>query len=123
MSLAPENWPFLPYPESAAKIYPDRYYGFFDAGGVAAGDGLNGYDTAEAALQNLRDEYGYDDPLVDSPLSTNPEMLGSVAVCVLTGRRFVDALYAIIADGPHDVGEGLNDYGCWTPTDGESSDT
>jgi hypothetical protein len=106
----PEVWPFR-YDNKTA-IYADRYYGFYDAGGVlyqgAGMVGAGGWATSEAcvtALMGLRTSMEDD---VAGYCSTDSTELGVVACCVLTGRQYVDALYKVGG------GYSLEEWGGWS---------
>lgn len=73
--------------ESGQTISLHRFYGFYDAGGLA-GDS-NGYLTREEAISAIRQEYD------ESSIGTSPEQLGDAAVCVLSGEEFVAQLQRI----------------------------
>lgn len=100
---APEVWPWCDG-QSGAKIYPDRYYGFSDSGGLA--DSFIGYETAQACRAACEAEWP------DADFGATPEDLGGVSICILSGRQYVDRLYELCRRGGS--GWDLSDYGHWT---------
>lgn len=64
-----------------------RYYGFYDAGGLA-GDS-DGYPTRESAIEAIGQEHD------KSAIGTLPEQLGDAAVTVLSGNEFIAQLQKI----------------------------
>jgi hypothetical protein len=71
---------------SGATLRMDRYYGFGDAGGLAGS--FEGYESVEAAKQAIAPEHGY----LEEEIASEPELLGAVAICVLSGQQYVDQL-------------------------------
>lgn len=107
---APEVWPWCDA-QSGAKLAADRWYGFSDSGGLCSS--FDGYDTAEACrVACVADWGGETEEDGGVSFSTAPEDLGGVAICVLTGRQYVDRLYALA--GPGGSGWELSDYGHWS---------
>lgn len=78
------NWPFIERSTGRA-IHQNLYYGFYDSGGICDGE----YETEAMALAMID---------VDGSVSTSPEDLGEVAVCILTGQQFIDRLTALGID-------------------------
>lgn len=101
-----EVWPFNEADNGCLKIQADRYYGFYDAGGVTDN---RGYATLDEALADVHKQC--DDAYSDTMLvTTDASKLGEYLVTVLTGRQFIDRLYELT-----DYNEELfNDYGTWT---------
>jgi hypothetical protein len=102
---APELWPWHDA-QSGALIQAERWYGFSDSGGLWGS--RSGYETLERAQACLTEDAPDDD---GSVFSTNPEDLGSVACCILTGRQYVDRLYSLCETGGTWP---LEDYGKWS---------
>lgn len=102
----PEMWPWLDR-QSGVSICEDRYYGFCDSGGLW-GD-PTGYESAATAQRAVAADMN------DASWSQRPQDLGEVAVCVLSGRQYVDRLYEICGpNGPFGVSDSLGDYGNWS---------
>lgn len=97
----PEVWPWLDR-QSGAAIHEDRWYGFCDSGGLWGG--THGFATLDDALCAARKE------MRAAQCSSRPQDLGEIAVCVLSGREYVDRVYEVCAR----EGETLADYGNWT---------
>lgn len=105
----PEVWPFC-VADSAAKLMPELYYGFSDSGGLVCGG--TGYST-EGGLKSY---VGREQEVAANELghyfSSDPEELGGVACCVLTGRQYVDRLYYLCEHDAHE--NSLEPYGKWS---------
>lgn len=102
----PEMWPWLDR-QSGVSICEDRYYGFCDSGGLW-GD-PTGYESAATAQRAVAADMN------DASWSQRPQDLGEVAVCVLSGRQYVDRLYEICGpNGPFGVSDSLGDHGNWS---------
>jgi hypothetical protein len=68
--------------QSGATLFLDRYYGFGDAGSLAGS--FDGYSSSTEALIDILEQYPRES------LSTDPEQLGEVSICVLTARQYVE---------------------------------
>lgn len=73
-----DNWPFISHDMGA--IHKDKWYGFGDAGSLTGE-----YESREAGINHIMEEY-----LMQ--VSTDPEDLGEVSICLLTGEQFVARL-------------------------------
>lgn len=101
-----EVWPFNDADNGCLLIQEDRFYGFYDCGGVTDNNGFATLDEAIAAIQK-----DFDDAYSTTTLiTTDPEQLGVYAVAVLSGRQFVDRLYEICGYSQ----ELFHDYGTWS---------
>lgn len=99
---APEVWPW--HMVDGPVLHADRFYGFCDSGGLCGA--RVGYESQQRAEEFIGDGFGMED------ISTKPEDLGGVACCILTGRQYVDRLYALCLPGGS--GWELSDYGRWS---------
>jgi hypothetical protein len=71
---------------SGANIQRDRYYGFCDSGGLAGK--FEGYATRQECIDHCTRGWFGD-------ISGQPEELGAVAVCALSGEEFVNRLMQV----------------------------
>lgn len=100
MKTTSQSWPFI-LEENGTKIKENMFYGFYDCGGVF---NSSGYENQEDAVRNISRFYGES---AKSDISTEPSDLGSVAICILSGRQFVTRLQMI-------QDEDISDYGRWS---------
>lgn len=105
-----ECWPFK-LADRAVYLVEHTWYGFSDGGGLL-GSG-NGYVTAEEAERIITSQEEWTPEEEEQSVSSDPEELGAVACCVLTGRQYVDRLYQLC--GPVGSGWELSEYGSWAP--------
>lgn len=117
-----EKWPFIEG-ESNQPIHENRFYAFAEAGGFYPSNlDWRGHATREecmaATRQDLIDDWepGLVNANLDLPspqnkwISTDPQDLGGVMACVLSGREFVDRIYYLVGEGNAD----LSDFGEWS---------
>lgn len=93
------KWPFTLY-DCGTVIHGDRYYGFPDSGGVYGKvEGYTNYRDALTGISFVAKSFGIEvEDMVDY-ISSKPDELGSVGVCILTGIQFVDKLDEIEPNG------------------------
>jgi hypothetical protein len=99
-----EVWPFQLNEGYLIPIYEDKFYGFYECGGLFINTGS---DTPEELVNAIKRWYDEPTPYL---VTTDPEGLGEYSVTVLSGRQFLDRLYYIIGY----QSEGLEDYGAWS---------
>lgn len=103
----PEGWPFVMY--CGTQVYETLFYAFTDDGWVWIDE--SGTCSAETAT-DLKAAMAADDAsLLPKDFSTNPEDLGGVRYCILTGRQYIDRLYWLTEHDAHE--RGLAPYGKW----------
>ncbi len=116
---APEVWPFTMNDKHRHALLEDRYYAFSNTtgGGVfggpwtGAGSVDHGYVNRHNLLSDL-DAYlkGRTDPF---EYSFDPEDLGNVEWCIITGRQYVDRLYWVCESGGEIERHELSIHGTW----------
>jgi hypothetical protein len=95
-----EVWPFN-MRDTTALLAEDRFYAFGDSGGIGGTD--DGYATREEAVQAMKDDDTDD-------VGTTADQLGQSVITVLSGREYIDAVYALVKGGSGD----MEDYGTWS---------
>lgn len=101
MKTPNEIWPFIDH-SSNQKIKEDVFYGFSDAGGTASSEVE--FKSSQEAVDYLTELYEFQ----AEDMSTDPNDLGNVACCVLSGRQFIDKLRLI------NTTEGELEFGEWS---------
>jgi hypothetical protein len=111
---AKEVWPFY-MADCNVPIYEDRWYGFGDAGGAfygthdPKGGVYSGFASDVECLAALNADRGEDCTADD--WSSDPDELGGVMACIITGRQYVDRLYKLCGAGGS--GWEFSEYGHW----------
>jgi hypothetical protein len=99
MKYEQEHWPFIMI--EGPTIEEHRWYSFGDAGYIFPCAGWS--SEGEAMQHMLNPNYGFD---AGEWTINQPDKLGGVAFCILTGRQYIDRIKELDND--------LEDYGVWS---------